>query len=80
MHPPAAGRVPDHSMLLYVLVIASPPIAAPVALPPALFPGVSAVGRGILLFSGALAPILFVLVLAILAWLAIGTRAKQTNT
>eukprot|EP00957_Ditylum_brightwellii_P138859 10584500-Ditylum_brightwellii.AAC.1 len=80
MHPPAAGRVPDHTMLLYVLVVASPPIAAPVALPPALFLGVSAVGRSISLFSGALAPVLFVLILAILVWLALGTRAKQTNT
>eukprot|EP00957_Ditylum_brightwellii_P173931 13241434-Ditylum_brightwellii.AAC.1 len=66
-------------MLLYVLVVASPPIVAPVASPPALSVGVPAVGRGVSLLSRAPVPVLFVLVLAILAWLALGTRAKQSS-
>eukprot|EP00957_Ditylum_brightwellii_P088047 6706956-Ditylum_brightwellii.AAC.1 len=80
MHPPAARRMPDHKMLLYVLAIASPAIAAPVSLLPAPFVDVPTIVRVVYLFSGVPAPVLFVLVLAILVWLALRTRAKQTNT
>eukprot|EP00957_Ditylum_brightwellii_P174257 13266854-Ditylum_brightwellii.AAC.1 len=57
MPPPATKRIPNHTMLLYVLAVAPPSIAAPVSLLPAPFMDVPAVGRDVSSFSGAPAPV-----------------------
>eukprot|EP00957_Ditylum_brightwellii_P105633 8054310-Ditylum_brightwellii.AAC.1 len=72
--------MPDHNMLLYVLDVVPPAIAAPVSLLPAPFVDVPMIDRVVSLFTGKPPPVLFVLVATISAWLALGTRAKQINT